>query len=82
MNDGYWTTIDPVAPLDAEPPVVNLPVTDDLVDIWRDVAEAVRAADGGAADADVAWQLRFSCRTHWGRHATEALRALHARETS
>lgn len=81
-SDSYWTTEDATAPLDAEPSALNLPVTDDVVDIWRDVATAVRAAEGGAVDADVAWELRFSCRTHWGRHATEALRALHARETS
>lgn len=73
----YWTTLGTANAIDDPPEGVNLPLADDLVDTWRDVAHAVRTADGGAARSDVAWQLRFSFQSHWGRHATEALRALH-----
>ena len=33
----------------------------------------------GAPEGDVVWEWRFGFYSHWGRHATEALRALHAR---
>lgn len=73
---GYWTTHSPTSE-EGEP--VLLPLADDLADIWRDMKRGLLALDAGAAEDDVIWEWRFGFRTHWGRHATEALRALHAR---
>lgn len=73
---GYWTT----APLghDAEEPMM-LPLGDDLTAIWSDLKRGLFALEGGAQPDDVTWEWRFAFYTHWGRHATEALRAIHAR---
>ena len=73
---GYWTTHSP-ATEDGE--AVLLPLADDLADIWRDMKRGLTALDAGSAEADVMWEWRFGFWTHWGHHATEALRALHAR---
>ncbi|MBE2316684.1 DUF5063 domain-containing protein [Solirubrobacter sp. CPCC 204708] len=73
----YWTTVDPMGPSGTD--AVLLPLGDDLADIWRDLKRGLLALHGGACPDDVAWEWRFSFYTHWGRHATEALRAIHAR---
>jgi hypothetical protein len=73
----YWTTMEVLG--DDEPDVVTLPVWDDLADVWRDVKSGLLALEDGEPVEDVAWQWRFDFWTHWGAHATEALRALHAR---
>jgi hypothetical protein len=54
-------------------------VSDDLADIWLDLKHGLLALDDGAPPDDVTWEWRFGFYAHWGRHATEALRALHAR---
>jgi hypothetical protein len=58
---------------------VMLSLGDDLVDICRDLKRGLLALDAGALGEDVTWEWRFGFYTHWGRHATEALRVLHAR---
>jgi hypothetical protein len=75
--DGYRTTLAPYGK-EAEDAVL-LALADDLADIWRDLKQGLRALDDGAPPDDVTWEWRFGFYTHWGRHATEALRALHAR---
>jgi hypothetical protein len=75
--EGYWTTLAPYGE-EAEDAVM-LPLADDLVDIWRDLKQGLLALEDGAAPEDVVWEWRFGFYSHWGRHATEALRALHAR---
>jgi uncharacterized protein DUF5063 len=75
--DGYWTTLAPCGESDND--AVMLSLGDDLVDIWRDLKEGLLALEEGAAPEDVTWEWRFGFYSHWGRHATEALRALHAR---
>lgn len=70
----YWTTTQPTG--DDEPEVVNLPLADDLADIWRDLESGRRALRAGADPDDVRWEWRFSFTTHWGAHAGEALRVL------
>lgn len=54
-------------------------LADDLADIYRDVKEGLDLLNGGTPETDVVWGWRFSLRSHWGGHAVEALRALHAR---
>ncbi len=73
----YWTTLDLEGGEAAE--AVLLPLGDDLADVWRDLKRGLLALHAGSRADDVAWEWRFSFHTHWGRHATEALRAVHAR---
>jgi hypothetical protein len=73
----YWTTLAPHGEGTQE--VVTLPLGDDLADIWGDLKEGLLALESGVPPDDVIWEWRFGFYTHWGRHATEALRALHAR---
>jgi len=75
--EGYWTTL--ATHGDDAQEGVMLPVSDDLADIWRDLKQGLLALEAGALADDVLWEWRFGFYTHWGRHATEALRALHAR---
>jgi hypothetical protein len=75
--DGYWTAIEPFGGWEMES--VMLTLADDLADVWRDMKHGLAALDSGASDTDVIWEWRFSFYSHWGRHATEALRVLHAR---
>ncbi|HET7050314.1 MAG TPA: DUF5063 domain-containing protein, partial [Solirubrobacteraceae bacterium] len=75
--DDYWTAMCPFGGWEME--AVNLPLADDLADVWRDVKYGLVALDAGAAETDVIWEWRFSFYAHWGRHATEALRVCHAR---
>jgi hypothetical protein len=75
--ESYWTTLAPYGE-DAEDAVM-LPLGDDLVDIWLDLKQGLLALEDGATPEDVVWEWRFGFYSHWGRHATEALRALHAR---
>ena len=73
----YFTTLAPHG-RDADRAVL-LPLADDLVDIWADVKGTLRGRMDGMPETDVTWEWRFDFYSHWGRHATEALRALHAR---
>jgi hypothetical protein len=75
--EGYWTTT--ATDGDGADEAVMLPLGDDLADIWRALKRGLLALADGAPPDDVAWEWRFGFYTHWGRHATEALRALHAR---
>ncbi|MGH6627326.1 MAG: DUF5063 domain-containing protein [Burkholderiaceae bacterium] len=58
-----------------EPPVVG-DLADDLVDIYRDVAVGLCLYEAGGID-DAIWQWGFKFQTHWGEHASSAIRALH-----
>lgn len=69
--DGYWEVFDP-RELD-EP--VGGSLTDDLVDIYRDLRRGLSLAIGSLSDA--VWEWKFSFETHWGNHATDAIRVLH-----
>jgi hypothetical protein len=51
-------------------------LADDLVDIYRDVSAGSAFHDAGCVD-DAIWQWGFSFQTHWGKHASSAIRALH-----
>jgi hypothetical protein len=76
-KSAYWTTIGVQAA--PEPPdVVYWWVADDLADIWRDLSGGLQLLAAGGPVADVVWEWRCTFETHWGAHAIEALRALHA----
>jgi hypothetical protein len=76
-DSGWYSTTPDACIFDAGG--VWWPLTDDLVDVWADVKRGLVALDLGAPEVDVLWQWRFDFYAHWGRHATDALRALHAR---
>ncbi|MCW2857395.1 MAG: hypothetical protein JWR52_3010 [Marmoricola sp.] len=52
-------------------------LADDLADVWRDLREGLDALTTNARWDDVAWEWRFGLDVHWGKHAVEALRAIH-----
>lgn len=69
--DGYWEVFDPREL--GEP--VGGSLTDDLVDVYRDLRRGLALAD--VSLAEVVWEWKFSYETHWGNHATDAIRLLH-----
>jgi hypothetical protein len=70
----YSTVYNPLA-VPAETPVVN-DLSGDLASIYRDIADGMALhAEGRPADAFDHWSRSF--RNHWGRHANEAIHALH-----
>jgi Domain of unknown function (DUF5063) len=72
----YWTTMGAFG--DAAAEAVNLPLADDLADIWRDLKPGLMGLETAADPNDVIWHWRFTFFAHWGTHAVEAMRALHA----
>ena len=80
----YWSTLaafveyGPLDEADHEHAVAK-GLVDDLADVWQDLKHGLVALDLGAGENDVTWEWRFGFYQHWGRHATEALRVLHAR---
>lgn len=75
----YWTAL-PTGVGEAD--IALVPLADDLADIWRDLRSALDWLDSGADPADVVWEWQFGFETHWGLHAVQALRALHATAAS
>jgi hypothetical protein len=51
-------------------------LADDLTDVYLDLRRGLALLDSGI-EAAAAWEWRFSFGIHWGRHAVNALRALH-----
>jgi hypothetical protein len=73
--DGYWEVFDPYE--HNEP--VHASLSDDLLDVYRDVRaglDMLRLHGDGALNAAI-WHWRFNFDVHWGDHAIDALRALH-----
>ena len=58
-------------------PGAILDVADAIADVWRDLRNGFDALNAGAGWQDVCWEWRFGLQTHWGRHAVDALGALH-----
>ena len=76
-QDEFWTVFDPLK-LGGEDPVVTT-LSDCLADIWRDLKPGLEAMDANREryQNDALWEWTFSFQTHWGRHAIDALRAIH-----
>ncbi len=72
--DFYSEVFDPTT-VPADAPVIGS-VSDDLADIYRNVLTGLRAYKHGDRAAAV-WEWSFSLHSHWGAHATGAMRALH-----
>jgi hypothetical protein len=73
--DYYGEVFEPLV-VPPEVPVVGS-VSDDLADIYRDVVTGLRAYERGDR-AGAVWEWRFGLTSHWGAHATGAIRVLHA----
>ena len=70
----YSVVFDPLEVPPSEAVVGDL--ADDLADIYRDLDYGHKLYEAGE-HAEAAWQWRFSF-NHWGRHAMEGMRAIHA----
>tara|TARA_R110001592_G_scaffold3525_25_gene20100 strand:+ start:12747 stop:13229 length:483 start_codon:yes stop_codon:yes gene_type:complete len=71
----YAEFYSPYKGLNEEPSFGDL--ADDLADIYRDLKEGLALYDDGHV-SNAFWQWRYSFSIHWGRHAANALSALHA----
>ena len=70
----YARVFDPFV-LPPEEPVIG-PISDDIADIYRDVVSGLIEYEAGRG-AQAVWEWGFQLRSHWGRHATDAIYALH-----
>jgi len=72
--NNYSSVFDPHS-VPPETPVVG-DLADDIADIYRDLSEGLSLY---AADhiRESEWAFVNSFRTHWGRHASSAIRAIH-----
>ena len=61
----------------AEDEPVTGDLADDLADIYRDIKEGLKLYEKGHV-TEALWEWHQSFYSHWGRHATSALHALHA----
>jgi Domain of unknown function (DUF5063) len=75
-GDLYWA-IDPSATADQEPAARSL--SDDLAGIYLDVNDGLSLLTAGGPEIDAIWEWRFSFWSHWGAHAADAIRVIHAR---
>ena len=75
----YSELFDPLPMPATEEPVVGDIADDiaDIADIFSDVLEGLRLFDRERVP-DAVWQWAFGFQRHWGRHASCAIRTLHA----
>jgi hypothetical protein len=77
--DGYSLVYDPYVrlfdPADEGPSVMGL-LTDDLYDIYMDLARPLAKYDAGRTEEAV-WDWKFTMRSHAGDHVVNAMRAIH-----
>lgn len=69
--DLYWEVFDPYE----EAPLVCGSLSDDLLDVYRDLRRGLLIYDAGKVGSAV-WEWKFHFTNHWGDHAVDALRAL------
>jgi hypothetical protein len=62
--------------LDVKPDPYVATLSVDLADIWDNLKSGLLAFERGDRDAAL-WSWGFGFEDHWGRHAVEALRAIH-----
>jgi len=70
----YFEVFDP---FEMSPEPVTGHITDDIGDIYSDVARGLVLYDRGQKD-EALWEWGFNLKIHWGEHATGAIRVLHA----
>jgi Domain of unknown function (DUF5063) len=72
--DAYWAVFDSA---EEEAPVQGS-LAGDISEIYYDLRQNFQLEEKQISRADLLWELRESFREHWGRHAIEALKAIHA----
>jgi DNA phosphorothioation-dependent restriction protein DptG len=71
----YWQVWDPTKEKEA----IAGSLADDIADIYRDLMAGISIGNTDKAlPKDSIWEWRFGFCYHWGKHATDALRTLHA----
>ena len=70
--DGYWEVFDPTAK--EEPVFGSLSI--DIAEIYLDLKDALGLPKSGAVLNDIQWDWRFEFRSHWSKHAANALKVL------
>ena len=72
----YWEVYDPFE--DTE--VICGSLYDDLSDIIRDIEKGINEYDAGRI-GNAVFEWRFGLNNHWGKHAVDMIRAIHALRT-
>ncbi len=75
----YRVVFDP-SHIDTEEPVVG-DIADDMADIYRDLSAGLSLYESGHK-VEAVWEWKQNFNSHWGRHVTSALYALHAHASS
>lgn len=68
--DEYWEVFDPTQ---KEEPL-RCSLSQDIAEIYLDLREALKIQTSGASLDDIYFDWRLAFRSHWGRHATSALK--------
>ncbi|PEJ54494.1 hypothetical protein CN692_19360 [Bacillus sp. AFS002410] len=74
--DWYWVLFNPYNLNNIEEPVFGS-LSDDILDIYKDVKEGILLYDQNE-QLEAIWHWKFHFQAHWGRHAVDAIRALHS----
>lgn len=73
--DQYRQVFDPTRESDA---IVGS-LADDIADIYRDLKKGLQLKEEHSCQPEQAlWEWRFLFSTHWGKHAIDALQAIHS----
>ena len=74
--DSYWSVFDATD----EHSQVRGSLAGDISEVYADVRDGLGLFGKPAiAEGDLLWELRFDFRSHWGRHALDALKAIYDR---
>ncbi len=73
LLDTYWSVFDST---EKESPAQGS-LAGDISEIYYDLRHDFHLGETEIAQADLMWELRESFRQHWGRHAIEAMKAIH-----
>ena len=71
--DVYWHVFDST---EKEEPVQGS-LAGDISEIYYDLKQDLRLKETNIAYVDFVWEVRFSFREHWGRHAIDALKTMY-----
>ena len=75
-NHFYELIFDPWEKGDNPPVASSLAI--DLAEIYADIKEGFAALERGGPLNDVLWEWKYGFESHWGRHATQSLVAVHS----
>ena len=62
-----------------DPELLTGSLADDLTGVYLDLKSGLDQLRSGVPNRDVIWEWRFTFWSHWGEHAVNALRIIHAR---